>query len=133
MSVGPTLITLFALPQEAGDHLHSVFILLKQILTTPVYFERGRVERITALSASQMKRDMLVIGFTCVDFSQQVTQQCLPGNTVALLIKHERYCFIIIGIWCPVKKIYQVYNKFFLFGLLVLCVFLFLENRGYTF
>lgn len=90
MSVGPTLITLFALPQEAEHHLHSVFILLKQILTTAVYFERGRVDGITALSASQVKRDMLVIGFKYVDFSQQVTQQCLPGNTVALLIKHER-------------------------------------------
>lgn len=79
MSVGPTLITLFSLPQEAGEqHLHSVFILLKQILTTAVYFERGRVDGIMALLASQVKRDMLVIGFKYVDFSQQVTQQCLP-------------------------------------------------------
>lgn len=87
LSVGPTLITLFALPQEAEHHLHSVFILLKQILTAALYFEKGRVDGITALP---VKRDMLVVGFKYVDFAQQVTQQCLPGNTVALLIKPER-------------------------------------------
>lgn len=90
MSVGPTLITLFSVLQEAEHHLHSVFILLKQILTTAAYFKRGKVDGIMALPASQVKRDMLVIGSKYVDFLQQVTQQYLPGNTVAPIIKHER-------------------------------------------
>lgn len=66
-------------------HLHSVFIPLKQILTTAVYFKRGRVGGIRARLALWVKGDALLVGFKRVDFSQQVTEQCLPGNTVALL------------------------------------------------
>lgn len=48
VSMESTLITLVSLLQEATPralelHLHSVFVLVKQFLTTPVYFEKGRV------------------------------------------------------------------------------------------